>query len=99
MNDSGVSRSVSGANEAWTSCSSKIPKNEVVYFCQVILIYAIAVTCLINLSLGDKENNSLWWSLLSGCVGYILPSPRIEKRKDEPILHDPTQQQFSGVLS
>ena len=91
MSASGLSRSVSGVSEAWRSCSSKIPKDDVVYFCQVILIYAIAITCLINLSVGDKENNSLWWSLLSGCVGYILPSPRIEKRKDGPILPDPTK--------
>ena len=83
MTDTQVSRTSNGG-ETWTCCS-RIPKEEVVYFCQVVLIYIIAVACLVNLSIGDKEQNSIWWSLLSGSVGYLLPSPRIGKQKNEPL--------------
>ena len=86
MTDAQLSRT-SGEGETWTcsACCSKIPKNEVVYFCQVVLIYIIVFACLFNLSIGDKEQHSIWWSLLSGSVGYLLPSPGIAKKKYESV--------------
>ena len=51
----------------------------------VILIYIIVFACLFNLSIGDKEQHSIWWSLLRGSVGYLLPSPGIGKKKNESV--------------
>lgn len=39
-----------------------------------MLVYVVVIACLINLSLG-LENQSLWASLLSGSLGYMLPAP------------------------
>jgi hypothetical protein len=92
MTDTQLSRA-SISDETWTcsACCRRIPKDEVVYFCQVVLIYIIAFACLFNLSFGDKEYHSIWWSLLSGSVGYLLPSPRIGKPKNESIPTDTAQ--------
>lgn len=49
-------------------------KNYVIYFSQVILIYSVVFSCIINLSLGGG-NEALWSSLLSGALGYMLPPP------------------------
>lgn len=63
----------------WQLCNSKIPQTEIIYFTQVVLIYIVVLTCVINLSLGSG-NQSLWSSLLSGSLGYLLPAPGIKKK-------------------
>ena len=67
----------------WNVFGNKIPKEEIVFFTQVILIYIVCVTCLINLSIGNGNSN-LWTSLLSGSLGYLLPAPKL--RKHESVL-------------
>jgi len=69
----------SDKSSGWKVFGSKIPKEEIVYFSQVILIYIIAVTCIVNLSLG-LANSNLWSSLLSGALGYILPAPQLNRK-------------------
>ena len=46
------------------------------FYVQAILIYIICIACIINLSIGS-EHSSVWVSLLSASLGYILPSPKI----------------------
>lgn len=54
-------------------------KSRVTYFTQVILIYIIVLSCIINLSL-LHGNEALWSSLLSGALGYMLPAPGSTRR-------------------
>ena len=68
----------------WSLFGGKFPKQEVIYLSQVALIYIVVIACVINLSIWGV-NQSLWASLLSGCIGYILPSPKLRK-KHEPVL-------------
>ena len=67
----------------WNVFGNKIPKEEIVFFIQVILIYIVCVACLINLSIGNGNSN-LWTSLLSGSLRYLLPAPKL--RKHESVL-------------
>ena len=67
----------------WNVFGNKIPKEEIVFFTQVILIYIVCVACIINLSIGNGNSN-LWTSLLSGSLGYLLPAPKL--RKHESVL-------------
>ena len=55
------------------------------FYAQAILIYIICVACIVNLSIGS-EHSSVWVSLLSGALGYILPSPRITVQKKNKIV-------------
>ena len=89
----GVTIRESHINRRLTSRISKVfqdlPKVELTYFAQVLLIYIIVITCIVNLSL-FSENHSLWSSILSGCIGYMLPAPNF-KKKDDTLLRDATQ--------
>ena len=85
------SPNLSTTSNLWQTFCGKFPKEEVVYFCQVVVILTVVIACLVNLSFGDSKNDALWSSMLSGCVGYLLPAPRIEKKKNV-ILPDSTQQ-------
>lgn len=68
----------------WLICSKKVPCSEIIYFTQVLLIFIVVIVCLFNLTTLNKtesKNYALWSSLLSGCLGYLLPSPRLKKKK------------------
>ena len=56
------------------------PKEEIVYLCQVILLYIVIITCIVNLSI-DNGNSNLWTALLSSSLGYMLPNPSLKKTK------------------
>ena len=69
----------------WSIFSKKLPKEEIIFFAQVFLIYIVVIVCLINLSI-TSESQSVWSTLLSGSIGYLLPAPKISKKKNDPFL-------------
>ena len=65
----------------------RIVKNRFTFFAQIIVVYMIIITSLVQIS-PDKE---LWLILLSSSIGYILPSPGLKFRKQtNPISADET---------
>lgn len=62
----------------WRVCGRVVPRSEIVFFSQVIIIYVVACMCLFNLTTGRGDSN-LWSALLSGSLGYLLPNPTIKK--------------------
>jgi hypothetical protein len=62
----------------------KYQKSHWVFACQMLLIYIVIITCIINLSIGNGESN-LWTALLSSCLGYILPAPSIKTKRKSNI--------------
>jgi hypothetical protein len=64
--------------ERWHLLGTRVPQSEIVYLCQMIIVYIIIITSIINLSLQNGKNE-LWISLLSSCIGYALPSPKLKK--------------------
>lgn len=59
----------------WRLCGEPVPRLEVVFICQYILILTIIAVSLTNLSLGIDPKN-LWLALLCSALGYALPNPR-----------------------
>lgn len=57
---------------------SQLPKSEIVYFCQMIVVFVIIVTSIANLSL-QNDKSELWIALLSSAIGYALPNPTLKK--------------------
>ena len=91
----------------WSILGRKLPQAEVVFFTQVVLIYLVIVTCIINLSRGQGDSN-LWTCLLSSSLGYLLPNPTPKRNvidppasppsQDEPDAPHPPEQQLDEVL-
>lgn len=44
---------------------------------QVLLLFIVVITSLINLSI-DKGNTNLWTMVLTSCLGYMMPNPRLK---------------------
>jgi hypothetical protein len=66
------------SHESWTLLGKKVSKTETLFFSQIIIIYTVVIACIINLSL-DNGKSTLWTALLSSCLGYLLPNPKIKK--------------------
>jgi hypothetical protein len=60
--------------ERWNLLGKRLPKSEIVYFCQMVVVYIIMITSIINLSLQNGKVE-LWLTLLSSAIGYALPNP------------------------
>ena len=71
-------------NRQWVIMGKQFPRSEVKFFAQILIIYLVIVTCLVNLSLGKSNLNSLWISMLSTAVGVILPTPSMQKSHKVP---------------
>jgi hypothetical protein len=80
QNSNHRSISVSSDKDVWNVCGYLMPKLEVVYFSQIIILYIVIIVCLLNLSIQHSEVE-LWCSLLSASIGYLLPNPSLKKEK------------------
>ncbi|WP_135568254.1 hypothetical protein [Solemya elarraichensis gill symbiont] len=75
-------------SQEWLVFGSKLPKAEIVYFCQIVIVYIIILTAIVNLSL-NNGNSELWISLLCSAIGYALPSPSLNNGRTLPISEQP----------
>ena len=69
--------------ERWHLLGTSVPKTEIVYFSQMIIVYVIIITSITNLSL-QNGSTELWISLLSSCIGYALPNPKLKMKCTSP---------------
>ena len=69
----------------------RIVKNRFTFFfTQIIVVYMIIITSLVQISLRSPDKE-LWLILLSSSIGYILPFPGLKFRKQtNPISADET---------
>ena len=94
--DSTVESRMSETNRDWGILGKRFPRSEVRFFAQVLILYVVIITCLVNLSLGKSDLSSLWITLLSSSIGYMLPSPTIQKpHKSERSLQQESSTQSS----
>lgn len=62
----------------------KQPKSAAVFFSQIIIIYIVVITSIINLSVQDCTKPgvcNLWIVMLSSAMGYLLPNPSMRIHK------------------
>ena len=69
----------SNIHQQWEFCGCGVRKSEIVFFCQIIILYTVIIISIFNLTKGNSYSN-LWTALLSSSLGYLLPHPTIKKR-------------------
>lgn len=72
-------KSESGSTRWWFG-NKLIPREEVVFFCQMGIITLIVVVGLVNLCL-KNGTESYWAAMVATGLGSLLPSPKIKKQK------------------
>ena len=68
------------AADGWHVFGTECPKEEIVFFCQVIILYTVIVVSIYNLTAGYADS-TLWTALQSSSLGYLPPNPSM-KRED-----------------
>ncbi len=86
--DMGVSDILRRASSIKSMLVKKKKLSREAFFVQAGLIYIISISCIVNLSLGTGPVN-VWIALLSGCLGYLLPEPKIRREKTKSVLDLP----------
>lgn len=77
--ESSETHSNSNIHQQWEFCGHGVPKSEIGFFCQIIILYTVIIISIFNLTKGNGDSN-LWTALLSSSLGYLLPHPTIKKR-------------------
>ena len=49
----------------------------IIFIAQVVLLFIVVITSLVNLTVGN-ENTNLWTMVLTSCLGYMMPNPRFK---------------------
>ena len=65
---------------AWKFCNNiNLPRSEVVFFVQMMVMFSLMTLCIIKLAFSSStcKETSVWISILSSLVDYILPNPRL----------------------
>jgi hypothetical protein len=57
-----------------------LPRPDLVFVCQMVLIYIVIGVCLFNLTRGGGNDQEGKLSYLSSCLGYMLPNPKLTLR-------------------
>ena len=75
-------RSAIAATEMMSDSASNVLRNFdkanlILFISQVLLLFIVVLTSLINLSL-EHGNTNLWTMILTSCIGYMLPNPRLK---------------------
>ena len=83
-------------SQEWQFFGSSVPKAEIVYICQIIIVYVIIITSIVNLSL-NNGNPELWISLLCSAIGYALPSPTLSHGRTLPVSEQRLVQRTASV--
>lgn len=89
--DEEIDLSTGSSSTEWKVWGKKIPKSEVVYFCQVFILFVVIISAILNLSLqAHPEKREMWITLLGYAVGSILPQPKIKRLQHpmfRPLIH------------
>ena len=65
--------------DGWHIFGTECPKEEIVFLCQVIILYTVIVVSIYNLTVAH-DDPTLWTALLSSCsLGYLLPNPSLKR--------------------
>ena len=66
------------AMDGWHIFGRECPKEEIVFLCQVIILYTVIVVSIYNLTVAH-DDSTLWTALLSSSLGYLLPNPSLKR--------------------
>ena len=66
------------AADSWHLFDTECPKEEIVFLCQVVILYTVILVSIYNLTI-EHGDSTLWTALLSSSLGYLLPNPSMER--------------------
>ena len=75
-----VEKAPSEGSGRWILGNQRVPREEIVYFCQMAIITLVVIISIVNLCL-KNGTESYWAAMVATGLGALLPSPKIKKRR------------------
>jgi len=69
----------SKSSKLWWIWGGQVPREEIMFFSQIIISYITIVACIINLSLQNGDSN-FWSGLLGTCLALLMPNPKLHHK-------------------
>ena len=66
------------ASDGWHIFGTECPKGDIMFLCQVVVLYTVIIVSVYNLTVGQVDS-TLWTALLSSSLGYLLPNPSMKQ--------------------
>ena len=66
------------STDGWHIFGTECPKEEIVFLCQVVILYTVIVVSIYNLTVAH-DDSTLWTALLCSSLGYLLPNPSLKR--------------------
>ena len=66
------------STDGWHIFGTECPKEEIVFLCQIVILYTVIVLSIYNLTVAH-DDSTLWTALLSSSLGYLLPNPSLKR--------------------
>ena len=64
---------------SWVFFGKKVPRSQLLFLVQVLLVCIIVIVSVVNLTLAENcQDTTVWVAILSSSIGYMLPSPSIK---------------------
>ena len=63
---------------SWKIFGYDVPRSEVVFICQMLIISGVIISCIVNLSM-NNGNSEMWVSFFGYAFGAMLPPPKLRK--------------------
>ena len=65
--------------DIWTACGTTCSGSLIKYTCQMLACAAVMSFSFVSIVKNWGQDNSVYFSLISGVVGYVLPSPQLAR--------------------
>ena len=64
----------------WTLCGKPIPRSEIVFLSQLLVIFMVISFCIFKLSVSSSNDKDkpVWIALLASALGSIPPNPTLK---------------------
>ena len=80
LNNLEIKRKEIEIENEWRICCSKSSSVFIKYIVQVIISIIILIFSIVQLSIDDKRDKSIYVSLISTILGLFIPAPRLDKK-------------------
>ena len=65
----------------WDTCCSHSSREFVKYIITVSISMIVLIFCLFMIAVNPTDDNSIYFSLISGIISIYVPSPQINKKQ------------------
>lgn len=61
----------------WNICCCEVPRSLLLFSIQITVVVSLLTVSLIQIYNNSEVNNTIYFCMISACIGYIIPAPSL----------------------